>query len=355
MQQKTLHVAALLVLLLVSMVLFFLDLGSLPFYTKGEPREALQVWREVHAGEWILPLRNGTEIPSKPPLFHWLGGLTSLLSGQVNEFTVRFPSAALATLVVFGVYGVALRKWGVWAGIFAALTLATSFEWIRAARAARVDMALAACLTGSFLAFDVIIFSRLPSATALSILYGCMALGVLAKGPIGLVLPVLVIGTYFILRRDFGTVRSLHPLLGVAAALLIPAAWYALATIEGGDAFVQKQLIKENVARFLGEGAVSRSHAQPFYYHLFSLLGGFAPWSLFLFPLGTFLYRKRRELVPRGYFFPLVWFTVVFVFYSAASGKRAVYLLPAYPALALLVGAWWSDLEHADPRRGSRV
>ena len=77
-------------------------LGRVPFYTKGEPREAVQVWEEVHGGEWVLPMRNGHDLPSKPPLFHWLAGISSLAFGGVDEFSVRFPSAALATAFDYG-------------------------------------------------------------------------------------------------------------------------------------------------------------------------------------------------------------------------------------------------------------
>src|SRR5687768_4136531 len=89
-----------LALLAFSLFLYVWRLGEIPFYTKGEPREAVQVWEEVHSGEWVLPLRNGRELPSKPPLFHWIGGATALVTGTVDEFAVRFPSALLATLAV---------------------------------------------------------------------------------------------------------------------------------------------------------------------------------------------------------------------------------------------------------------
>jgi 4-amino-4-deoxy-L-arabinose transferase-like glycosyltransferase len=70
-----------------ALFLYVWGLGRVPFYTKGEPREAVQVWEEVHSGEWILPMRNGHDLPSKPPLFHWLAGIASLAFGEVDEFS----------------------------------------------------------------------------------------------------------------------------------------------------------------------------------------------------------------------------------------------------------------------------
>src|SRR6267142_955538 len=84
-------------LLTVMWLLFFWDLGAIPLFSVGEPREALQVVEAFDHGEWILPQRNGTELPSKPPLFHWLGGLVALGLGRVDELVVRLPSALLAT------------------------------------------------------------------------------------------------------------------------------------------------------------------------------------------------------------------------------------------------------------------
>src|SRR5438445_13822266 len=119
-------------------VLYFWDLGQAPFFDKQEPREALVVWEINHSGSWILPLRNGNEIPSKPPLYHWLAALVSQASNQMNEFTVRFPSALLATIGVLLVYLAGAARWGRTAGLISAMVLATSYEWRQAAKAARV-------------------------------------------------------------------------------------------------------------------------------------------------------------------------------------------------------------------------
>ena len=121
--------------------LYVWGLDDLPFYTKGQPREATVVWEITTHGEWILPLRNGHIIPSKPPLFHWLGALASRLGGEPNELTIRLPSALLAILGVLLTYYTGVALWGVEAGLLAGIILATSFEWFRAATTARVGRA----------------------------------------------------------------------------------------------------------------------------------------------------------------------------------------------------------------------
>ena len=108
--------------------LYFLELGNAPFFDKQEPREALVVWEINHSGNWILPMRNGNEIPSKPPLYHWLAALVSQAVNELDEFTVRFPSAFFGTAGVLLTYFAGASLWGRGAGLVSAMVLATSFE-----------------------------------------------------------------------------------------------------------------------------------------------------------------------------------------------------------------------------------
>src|SRR5205807_8438936 len=124
-------------------VLYFWDLGQAPFFDKQEPREALVVWEINHSGNWILPMRNGNEIPSKPPLYHWLAALASQAVNELDGFTVRFPSAFFGTAGVFLTYFAGASLWRRSAGLVSAMVLATSFEWRQGATAARGDMTLA--------------------------------------------------------------------------------------------------------------------------------------------------------------------------------------------------------------------
>ena len=128
-------------ILAVCLLLFFHDIGSTPFYDKQEAREALVIWEINHSGNWVLPIRNGEEIPAKPPFYHWLGAVAASVIGRVDELTVRLPSAVLGTAGVILTYAAGVFLWGRSAGLIAALVLSTSFEWL-AARQARVDMAL---------------------------------------------------------------------------------------------------------------------------------------------------------------------------------------------------------------------
>src|SRR5262249_20830396 len=117
-----------------------------------------------------------------------------------------------------------------------------------------------------------------------------------------------------------------------------------LAFWKGGGEFFVKQVLKENVLRFFASGEAGMGHEHPLYYFVPSLFLGMAPWSFFFPPLAVFLYQRRGTLAEDGFRYLLIWAATVFLFYSAASSKRSVYILPLYPAVALLLGAWWQEL-----------
>ena len=98
-------------------LLYLPYLGNTPFFDKGEPREAVAVLDIVQRGEWLFPLKRATAIPSKPPLFHWSAALAYQFTGQLNEATIRFPSALYATLGVLLVYLLGRKIFGAQAGL----------------------------------------------------------------------------------------------------------------------------------------------------------------------------------------------------------------------------------------------
>ncbi|HEX7231372.1 MAG TPA: glycosyltransferase family 39 protein, partial [Candidatus Binatia bacterium] len=317
-------------------ILLFFGLSELPFFTRGEPREGLVVWEMYSSGNWILPAVNGDYIPFKPPLFHWLALLVSFFFGRVDEFTLRFPSALLATAGVLLTYRVATRLWGLTAGIVSGVVLVTCSEWWQAGTEAQVDMTLALFVSAACLYFDFLYHERdfgLLKALGLPFLLG---LATLAKGPLGLAVSGLVFLVYLCLRRDFAFVRKLYPFQAALVFLATAGWWYGAALWRGGAAFFFRQIVDENLRTAAG----TYGHFQPVYYYLPVFLQNTLPWSLFIPCIALFLYLRRRRLEEERLLFPLVWLFSVLIFFSASLGKRGVYILPLYPAFALLFGAW---------------
>jgi 4-amino-4-deoxy-L-arabinose transferase-like glycosyltransferase len=329
-------------LVVICSVLLFQSPDDAPFYNKQEAREALVVWEIIHSGNWILPLRNGVEIPSKPPLYHWLAALTAKSAHQLDEFTVRFPSAFLGTLGVLLTYLAGAILWGRSAGLVAALILSTSVEWRQAAKVARVDMTLTFVLLCAFLFF--LYLYRTGGGRKKAIILGLiLGLATLAKGPLGFVVPCFTYLLFLWVRQDLSFVRRLHPLLLISTCAVVADSWYALALSQGGESFLEV-VIKENFSMTIGQEA---GHPHPFFSYIPFFFQNMAPWSLFVIPVAVSIFRSRRELAQEQLLYFVVWFGAVFIFFSAFTQKRPVYILPLYPAVALLLGAWWQKLKDA--------
>ncbi len=330
-------------LLLLCFLLYFWELGRIPFYNYEESKEALIVWEIVNDGGWILPRRNGTEMPLKPPLFHWIGAGISLLGGQVSEFAVRAPSAFAATAAVVLTFFCGQAWWSWRVGLFAALILATSPEWARWAIHARSDMLLVFFMTAAMLSFFQLWQERASRRSLVYVFYASLGLAILAKGPLGFLLPVLVIVAFLAERRDLQFIWQMKLVGGSLVMVVIAASWYVLATAQGGGEFVSRQILDENIFRFFAseQGGPSRDHS--FYYYVPTLCAGMLPWSLFFPALVYVLYRSHGRGDAKSRYL-MIWCGVELLFFSLASGKRSNYILPVYPALALLLGVWWQEL-----------
>ena len=294
--------------------------------------------REFLAGHWrLVPRLYGELYPDKPPLYFWAtAGLGWLRGGGIDEVTARLPAvaAAIATVLVTSRLGADL--FGARAGVLSAAILATSNLFFWYARQGHPDQ---------FLTFFVTVAAlglwrgglapqsdRRPRWIVLA--YGAMALGVLSKGLLGVILPLVGATTFLVLT---GPLRAVPARLGLGPGLpvfaLLVLAWYGPAVLQQGPGYLYETLVHQHVLRYTRTWA----HAEPFYFYLGEFPSGFLPWVPFL--PGAVVLAWRAE-TPR-FRFPLAWFVAGFVFLSLSSGKRGPYLLPLYPAGALMVGWLW--------------
>ena len=335
-----------LIIIGTCILLDFVDLGRAPFYDKQEAREALVVREIVQSGNWILPLRNGNEVPSKPPLYHWLAALIIKPTGPLDELTLRLPSAIFATAGALLVYAVGTTLGGRSAGLIAAIVLTSSFEWRQAAKAVRVDMTLTFVLLCCFVWFLEMYRSGggRSKAALLGVLLG---MATLAKGPLGVVVPCFAYFIFLLLRRDLGFIRKMHPIVLICTCAAVALSWYVLAFVQGGRDFLDV-VIKENFSMVIGEDA---GHPHPFFWYVPAFFNNAAPWSIFVIPVGVWLYRSRHDPGHERLLYYVVWFCSVVIFFSIFRQKRSVYILSAYPAFALLFGVWWKQLTEQQSSR----
>lgn len=336
------HLLALAVLCALA---FFYGLGSLPFLGPDEPRYA-QVAREMYAsGDWITPRLAGIHWFEKPALTYWLAALGYTLFG-VSEFAARAGVALLATAGVFLLYGFGRRLHSAQFGYLSAAALATCGLWIGFARGATFDLPLSVFLEATLLCF--FLWERQADRTDSSgrsdklwWLF-CIALGgaVLAKGLVGIVLPAAIIGLYLLLTRRLLIV--FQPRLFFLGALLFlatAALWYGPMFWRHGQEFVDEFFIAHHFQRYTSN---KFKHPQPFYFFLVVVLAGSLPWMpLWLLNLGQ-TWRERRALLTdeaqRLRLFLWLWLLVPLAFFSFSGSKLPGYILPVFPAIALLIG-----------------
>jgi 4-amino-4-deoxy-L-arabinose transferase-like glycosyltransferase len=283
----------------------------------------------------------------KPPLFFWLIALSSFLWQGFTSFSARFPSAFLSTLTVLFTFLLGKKLYASRTGFLSALILATSFEFAYLSTRANIDATLTFLTTASFFCFmQWYHHSRVDGGQdknkrSLSIygFYIAMGLATLVKGPVGFILPLLVSLVYLLLLKDWKAMKRMRLLTGMGLLMAIVSAWYLPAVLKGGQDFLDQTLFHQTLERF----AKGTSHIRPAYYYLSNFPADFLPWFLFLPGAIVYGFSKRREGISKDFFFLFVWFVVIFLFFSFSKGKRAIYLLPLYPAASLMVGRFWEN------------
>jgi 4-amino-4-deoxy-L-arabinose transferase-like glycosyltransferase len=322
-------------LFLTTFCFFLWRLGEGPIYRTMEGREALVMQEMLRSGNLILPLRNGETIPSKPPLLHWLGIAVAQLTGGLSEWSVRFPNALFSALSVALTCLLGCRLSGREVGVLAGLLLLTTPCFLEMSREAWVDPALAFCVLAAITSF-ALMYENEEWRGWRSIAFSLSLAGaILSKGPVGAILPLLVIVAYLGVQNQLSRLWLLVSLHSLLIAFGIPLAWYCAAFAQEGWAFVQKQVLQENLTRFTA-GSGKRIPSTVFFVMPF-LIEGF-PWSL-LFCLGLWNFARHAPVREKGVL-PLIWWFAILIFFSVSAGKRNVYLLPAYPAMALFAAEW---------------
>jgi len=326
--------------------LFSSEIGNRPFFTRGEGREAIVVQDMLESGNYILPFEDLSDVPTKPPMFHWIASAASTAFGGMTEFSIRFPSALLAAIGLGLLLLVSSRSLGMPGALIATGILGTSLEYSRSAIHARVDM----CFSIGIMCALVCLYRGVElwaeKKSALVWWFGssvAMTFAVLSKGPAGIVIPGVVTAIYASIvhykNSDLSArLRLILSAVGVVVlTTFLSGLWYYFAYLQGGETFVHIHFFRENLGRFQSIEGEEIGHTKPFYYSVIYLLIGFCPWS-FIFPVvGIWLWQNRKNLKQdRPLLFASIWSLAVLLLVTVSQAKRDVYLLPAFPPLAYL-------------------
>jgi 4-amino-4-deoxy-L-arabinose transferase-like glycosyltransferase len=322
-------------------VLLFSGLGATDLWAPDEPRyaavaEELRSFRHGAPGLALLHL-NGEAYTQKPPLYFWAAALLGAPGGRVTEAAARLPSALCGLASVWLLVWFGSRLLGPRSGALAGALLLTAFEFAHRARRAQLDVMLTLLELIALAAFWRLQSGSPRRARDLAAMHGALGLAVLTKGPVGLVVPLLAIALVLAQERRWKELRGLLPPWALALSLGPGIAWIAIAL-----AFAPAGTFEEAVvANLFGRFFAGTSHARPFFYFFYQFPVNFLPWTL-LWPLAGWFATRRvfgRDGDPerrRAWRFLLTWVGVSFAFFSISSGKRGLYMLPAFPAAALL-------------------
>ena len=328
---------ALLLILLVAAPLLFVNLGGRGLWAPDEPRFA-QIGREmVRSGNWIVPRMNGQDVALLPPLTYWLVAIPSRIAGDVNEFTARCLIATCGLLGVLAVFFLGKRLFGTTVGLLSALVLATSHQYLWQSRWLQSDMPLVVSVTAALTFF----YHGLTSERHKRLFYRffclCMGLGVLAKGPLAVVLPGLVILPYIVVTRSWRRLGEMCIPTGILVFLIVVVPWYVAVGFWGGREFLHEVVVKHNFGMFFD----TWSHKKPFYFYIPHIFWLTMPWALFILPAAWHV--ARREGRGQETAFVLCWLIVPFLFFSYSEAKQGKYLAPIFPAASIVVGKAWRD------------
>ncbi|HEY9832605.1 MAG TPA: glycosyltransferase family 39 protein [Stenomitos sp.] len=364
-------------ILLISSLAFFWNLGNTGLLDETEPLFVEASRQMTLTGDWITPYFNGVTRFDKPPLIYWCQAISFLIFGT-HEFAARLPSA-LAGLALTGFCFYTLRHFGIpqqsWKQPgqgkprdkdIESLPPSQWQSWLVASLGAAMvalnpltlffgrtgysDMLLSLCFAGTLLAFFLGYAQperRKVQERWYLAFYVLSALAVLTKGPVGVVLPGLIIVAFLLyvgrLREVLGEIR---PVRGGLIFLAITLPWYILVTLHNGEAYINSFFGYHNFERFT---RVVNEHGGPWYQQILVMFLGFIPWSVALpaaiAPFKVFQ-RQRWQKSPRSThlgLFALFWFLIVLGFFTIAVTKYFSYTLPLMPAAAILVALWWSD------------
>lgn len=370
----------------VAVLTLFTNLGGVRLWDRDEPRNAGCAREMLERGDWVTPVFNAELRAHKPVLLYWLIMSAYSVLG-VNEFAARFWSAALGVGTVMCTYFMGRRLFSPRVGQWSGVILATCLMFGVAGRAATPDSPLIFFSTLAITIFAVtgipVNRDRLHDSTlfgppagngceivdggwkAWALVYAAISFAVLAKGPVGLVIPSAIIGLFLLIqqrpqqnfesrgwrayaqflwqvfrpRRLWEAFITMRPLVAVAVISFIALPWYVAVGLRTDGQFLVQFLFEHHLARAT---SVMEGHQGQFWFYPAAILVGTFPWSVFAAPiLLDIVSRKRgRRAWTPGHTLAMVWIGVYVGVFSAVRTKLPSYVTPCYPALALLAGCF---------------
>jgi 4-amino-4-deoxy-L-arabinose transferase-like glycosyltransferase len=331
----------------VILVFLWFAFGALPIGNRGlwapdEPRYLQVAWEMANAKSYLVPIMNAEIYAEKPPLYFWLTIGASKISPW--ETAGRWVSALASLGILLLTYFLGQVSGNRRTGLTAALILMTCVLFTLLMSTGNIDTTLTFFTTLSL--FLYLRWETEKKTVYLIFAYAACGVAILAKGPVGIVLPWLSYAVWEVVKKVRHEKAAFkHLIWGPLLAGAVAGAWVVPACIFGGEEYTRIILFKQQ----FGRAVDSWSHARPWYDYLILLPLNTLPWFVVL-PAAVPELKKLIQAKHRWIFFYVIWFGTIIIFFSLISGKRERYLLPCFPAFSLLLAhavACWSERRQA--------
>ena len=315
--------------------------GLRPLLLPDEGRYAGVAWEMLRSGDWLTPTLDGLPFFHKPPLFYWITAASLSVFGM-TEWAARAAPMVGGWLGAMAAY-VFVRRWvGRRAARLTLIVLLAQPLFFAGAQYANLDMLVAGCIAATILLFAhaaLQVEHGLPCHRTLVLAYAAAALGVLAKGLIGFVLPMFVLLPWIAAYRGRHLLRRLLWLPGIAVFFVLATPWFAAMQLRFAG-FFDAFFVEQHFRRFAQAGF---NNPQPFWFFPAVLLVASLPWWPWLF----------KAVRRRGFFaaepgrvrlLMLIWIAVVTVFFSLPKSKLVGYIFPTLVPLAFFAADGYASL-----------
>jgi 4-amino-4-deoxy-L-arabinose transferase-like glycosyltransferase len=319
-------------LCLICLIVLFHGLGSAALFEPDEGRNAEKAREILLLGDWVTPHQNFLPTLDKPIFFYWLIALCFKIFG-LAEWSARLPSVLSAIGCLFLVYRFARKQWGMWEALWSCLVLVTSVEFLVLSRIVIFDMTLTLFIAWALMSFYAAQEAGRSTSGNLHWLtmYAAIGAATLVKGLVGVIIPGMVVFCYLLFSRKWFLLSRMKIALGAMVFMVIVAPWYVWVEIRN-PGYLRYFLWEEHFVRYL----TTHFGRTRNWYYFFVVLGvGFLPWSFILPVTIRSLFRRLAEEVN---LFLVLWLILPFIFFSASHSTLPHYILPIFPALALLTG-----------------
>ncbi|MBI5374344.1 MAG: glycosyltransferase family 39 protein [Candidatus Schekmanbacteria bacterium] len=324
--------------ILFAIFLLFFGLSSRDLWDPDEARYAEIAREMIESGDYISPHLNYEAYNKKPPLYFWLSAIAFNLTGMA-DYAPRYVTTLFGAGLLYLVFALGKNFFCFETGLLSLIILLTSIEFIALSHSIVTDMTLAFFITLSVFSFINTTGKYSPySKIHRVILFISLGLGFMSKGPLGIIVPGIIIFFYILIFKEFESIKVFFKPTGILITLLVILPWYVASSIKT-PGFLYENIVYENIMRYFTD---VHERSGSIVYYIPVIIGGFFPWIFFL-PFQATKSISNQTEDSRQLKFLIAWACAIFVFYSLSKSKLPNYILPIYPPLAMIAGKCWKD------------